>query len=219
MGTPQGPYHVRVDTHFKDEIKQSGIAVICAHPDDAELGAGGLLALKGGIIISLTDGSNHTRDSEAARFEAGEASVILGVEHYLREHTPEMPLVTRDLVGWIDLILDKNKIDTVVTHHPQDGNQEHVLASQAAIAAARRLDNLIFMEPIPCSGRIYFKPQLYIDITDVTDKKYKAVGQYRSQIISKGRSLVDTRLKLDAWRGCELGVEYAEAFEVRRWKL
>lgn len=81
------------------------------------------------------------------------------------------------------------------------------------------MNRVLFWEPIPPSGRCEFRPQLYVDFSNVATTKYRAIGAYQSQIRRKGRNLVSTREKLDEWRGSEMGVGFAEAFEVVRWTL
>jgi LmbE family N-acetylglucosaminyl deacetylase len=91
-----------------------------------------------------------------------------------------------------------------------------VVAARAVIAAARRVDNLLFFEPMPPSGRCGFIPQLYVDITDQAETKSEALKCYATQIYRQGRDLVETRRRLDAWRGAEIGTEMAEAFRIHR---
>ncbi len=190
-----------------------GTIVVGAHPDDAELGAGGSLS-KGGYILSMTNGSNGSRDSKIARFEMTRSAEILGVSFDILG-LPSLTVVSHRIVSDLDRILSEVRPDVVVTHHPDDTNQEHALTSRAVLAACRRSDRFLFFEPIPPVGRFKFAPQLYADIS--ASRKYEALKEYRSQMIRRGRDLVETREKLDAWRGCEIGVEYAEAFEVCRW--
>jgi LmbE family N-acetylglucosaminyl deacetylase len=193
-------------------------AVIGAHPDDAELGAGGFLALKGGLIVSMTNGHNCTRDSKAAREEQEAAAEILGCDGVIIN---EMELYGphKRLVSALDKVFREHKITGVITHPLEDTNQEHSICARAVLAAARRIDNVLFFEPMPPSGRCGFAPQMYLDISSVAEKKYDAIECYSSQLLRRGRNLRETRQCLDSWRGCEVGVFKAEAFGVLRWTL
>ncbi len=195
------------------------IAVIGAHPDDAELGAGGILGARGGLIVALTNGDNHTRCPQIAEKEQIRSAEILLCDYVICPHQT-IAAVTHRIVSSLDRIFEEYGVNTVITHHPQDSNQEHAVTASAVIAASRRIDRVMFFEGIPPSGRIAFKPQMYFALTEVwAEKKYAAISEYHSQVIRRGRNLADTRKALDQWRGAELGVEYAEAFECLRWTL
>jgi len=189
-------------------------AVIGAHPDDAELGAGGFLARYGGIIISMTNGENHTRDKRVAVKEQELSAEIIGVKWYHLDNA-ELTVVTQKLVGELDRIIAENDVQGVITHAPDNSNQEHTLASQAAYAASRRLGNLLYFEPIPPEWAS-FNPVMYCDISDF-QKKYQALDCYKSQMWRRGQSLLYTRMALDSYRGKQIGVERAESYQVVRW--
>jgi LmbE family N-acetylglucosaminyl deacetylase len=192
------------------------IAVVGAHPDDAELGAGGLLALRGGVIIHATTGENHCRNARQAEGEAREAAQILGVQYcilWVHEHLT----ASQAVVAMFDNAFKEFGVDAVITHHPRDTHQEHALVSQIAVAAARRIHNVAFFEGQPPSGQHpYFQPHLYHDITGVESLKYAAIEAYRTQA---SKNLLPPRKAIDAHRGQERGVNAAEAFEILRWDL
>lgn len=194
------------------------LAVIGAHPDDAEIGAGGLLVKFGGLAISVLDGVNGTRDFQTAWDEQARAGKMLGVTP-MNCRVEHLPGVSSHVVRLLDDIFEVHEVDTVVTHHPGDSNQEHAYTSQAVLAACRRVDNLLYFEPIPPAGRVPFNAQMYLDITEEAEKKYRAMNQYKSQMIRKDRNLIKTRRSLDAWRGQEIGVGLAEAYQVQRWLI
>ena len=194
------------------------ILAVGAHPDDAEISCGGLLALKGGVIVALTSGVNGTRSEKTAEAESEAAAMVLGVST-VNLGLKELKYPEQILVHDLDDIIEMKGIDTVITHPLHDTNQEHAIAAQIALAAARRLNRVLFWEPIPPSGRCDFRPQIYVDYTDRADLKFRAIEAYASQIRRKGRNLANTREKLDEWRGQEMGVTFAEAYEVVRWQL
>lgn len=194
------------------------LAAIGAHPDDAEIGAGGLLARVGGVVIALTSGANHTRSQEVATTESQAAAKFLGCESVLFE-IPELYFVNQDLVALLDRVFKEYEITEVVTHPPTDTNQEHANTAQAVLAASRRIDRVMFWEPMPPAGRFRFQPHIYADISGVAEKKYRAMNCYKTQMFRQGRNLITTRKALDAWRGNELGVDSAECFEVARWTI
>ena len=193
------------------------LAVVGAHPDDAELGAGGILAAHKGLIISCTNGQNHARDPEIAEKEQERSAKILGCP-YIIMGNPEIWTVNHALVSQLDQIFTDMKVTAVLTHAPDDSNQEHYFVSRAVLAASRRLDDVLYFESTPVA-RSHFQPQMYFDITETKDAKYRAINMYKSQVSRLGRNLITTRKALDRWRGEETGVEYAESFMVERYRL
>lgn len=193
------------------------VCAIVAHPDDAEINCGGWLAREGGLIVCLTNGGNHTRDAETAEHEQKCAAGVLGCDYFISPHTAIS--THRRTVEMVDRLLADFACEVVLTHPDRDTNQEHRAASEVALAAARRLDKVLFFEPVPPAGRFDFRPQFYVDISDTAERKYDAINAFTSQRQLKGRDVVNTRMKLDSWRGCEIDVEYAEAYEVVRWRL
>jgi len=154
----------------------------------------------------------------AAAFEMGKSAEVLGCESVILSNY-ELTAVTQDLVSELDKIFDERQSETVITHAPNDSNQEHVVCARAVLAASRRINRVLFFEPVPPAGRVDFRPQFYVDISDVAGKKYDAIAHYKTQILRHGRDLIDTRERLDAWRGSEIDTEYAEAFGVARYAI
>lgn len=189
------------------------LCAVVAHPDDAEIGCGGWLALKGGVIIDVTCGQNHTRDSQTAFEEQQRAAKFLGVKVYVLPLIE--PVCTQDVVAAVDDILLSESISTVLTHAESCENSEHRVVNQIALAASRRLDNVLYMEPVP-PDRGHIIPQFYVDISTVADKKYRAMNQYKSQLHKE--PWIKVRRTLDAHRGAEIRTAYAEAYQVVRYK-
>ena len=112
--------------------------------------------------------------------------------------------------------------DIIFTHHPFDTHQAHVGVSNATISAARRKNTVFFYEPITPSGRSYvaFKPDLYVDIEDVLDKKIEALREHRSEYDKFGAEdwIEGVRCRC-GFRGYEIGKKYAEAFEILRVEM
>jgi LmbE family N-acetylglucosaminyl deacetylase len=189
------------------------LAAIVAHPDDAEIGCGGWLAKEGGIIITCTNGANHTRTAEVALEEQTRAARFLGVRAFILPF--DEPACTQDVVGAIDDILQSEGVTAITTHSPQSQNSEHRVVNQIALAASRRIDRVLYMEPIP-PDRGHITPQFYVDITEVSEKKYRAMNAYKSQMFRDG-NWIRVRKALDAYRGAEMQTRFAEAFEVVRW--
>ncbi len=120
------------------------LCAIVAHPDDAELGCGGWLAKDGGIIVTVTNGRNHTRDEETAFEEQTRAAKILGVKCFMLPF--DEPVVSQEVVGAIDDILASEGVTACLTHAKQSENTEHQVVNRIALAASRRIDNVFYLE-------------------------------------------------------------------------
>ena len=114
-----------------------------------------------------------------------------------------------------------NNPDVIFCHHPFDTHQAHVGVSKSTISAARRKNTIFMFEPIAPSGRSYvpFKPQMYVDITDVMDKKIESLKMHTTEYHKFGEEWITGVTCRAGFRGYEIGTQYAEAFEVLRCEL
>ena len=111
--------------------------------------------------------------------------------------------------------------DVIFCHHPFDTHQAHVGVSKATISAGRRKNTIFMFEPIAPSGRSYvpFKPQMYVDITEVMDKKIASLKLHTTEYHKFGEEWITGVTCRAGFRGYEIGTRYAEAFEVLRCEL
>lgn len=210
------------------------ILAIGAHLDDIELACGGTLAkaIESGhqvkaLILSKSGYTNKDgglqRSDDIAVKEGTEALQTLGITdiEILDFATKDIPF-SSDVVTAIDVRMSAFNPDIIFTHHPFDTHQAHEGVAKASIAAARRKNTVFFYEPIMPSGRSYvaFRPQMYVDITPVVDKKIAALKAHTSEYHKFGGddwiAGVEHRC---GFRGYEIGTKYAEAFEVLRLEM
>lgn len=210
------------------------IMVVGAHLDDIELACGGTLAkaVDGGhtvkaLIMSKSgytnkDGGVQRSDETAAR-EGVEALHTLGITdiEILDFPTKDIPFCS-EVVTAIDVRMSAFDPDVIFSHHPFDTHQAHEGVAKATIAAARRKNTVFFFEPISPSGRSYvaFRPQMYVDISDTVEKKIASLKKHKSEYNKfGGEDWIDGIGHRCGFRGYEIGVKYAEAFEVLRSEL
>ncbi len=210
------------------------ILVVGAHLDDLELACGGTLAKaiqKGHQVkVLIMSKSGYTnvegvvqRADEVAVEEGLNALHTLGIEdiEILDFPTKDIPFRS-DVVNDIDLRIRSYKPDIIFSHHPFDTHQAHMGVAQATIAAARRENTIFFFEPITPSGRSYvaFRPQLYVDISDVIDTKLESLTKHTTEYNKFGAEdwIEGVRCRC-GFRGYEIGTKYAEAFEVLRVEM
>lgn len=210
--------------------------VIAAHPDDAELGVGGTIALllaqgKRVGILDLTDGEPTPHGSPEIRArETAAATAVLGLTWRGNLGLPNRRVVA-DLDSRARLAGELRRLRPRVVFAPywEDTHPDHVAAS-ALIDAARFWAKLTKSdlpgEPhFPARIVYYFsvhlrihpKPSFVLDVSAHLDAKMRAVSCYHSQLI-QGRptnaAIDDVRDRARYW-GWAIGVGYGEPFVVR----
>jgi bacillithiol biosynthesis deacetylase BshB1 len=175
------------------------IAVLAAHPDDAELGLGATMALLASqghrvLIIDATDGEPTPFGDPATRAaEAAEAARILGVERINLGWTNRA--VTHDLASRHALAgqLRLRAIDVLFVPHPMDAHPDHLALSRIAIDA--RFDAKLTKSSLPgephhprrlfhyfCTHlRTIPQPDLIVDAAGFEGAKMRSIAAYRSQ--------------------------------------
>lgn len=199
------------------------IAIIGAHPDDAEIGAGGLLALRKSkaVMVSVTHGAytgvrnEGTRSYRDAKDEMKASAKILNCDWEIWQWDLNVH-VSMGLVNWIDDLIGRYKIDSIITHFLYDTHQAHREVAQAAISASRRVDNILMMEPPTGHAYQQFTPQLYVDISSVVEKKHMAIKAYTTQREKYNNEWEEILRAKEKLRGWEIGVKRAETFQVIR---
>ncbi len=192
---------------------------IGAHPDDIEVGAGGLVArlsAAGSQIMNVTVSVPTLFDERLQELE--DAAKILGVECLVLNR--ERPLRTEDipmyeLVAQLDRIVGAFKPDLVLTHTNRDLHWDHGLVHSATIAALRRwpCDFLAYTSSYEMNAQVRTLGRCFADITDCLETKIRAISAHKSQIHK-----IDVQSSRDLAKamGRVAGVECAEAFDVLR---
>ena len=222
-------------------IKNHSVLVVVAHPDDEALALGGTIAkhVENGDIVycmSLTDGvgarAGQRGDEIKARVTASiKAGEKLGLKWIARGNFPDNAMDTTPLlaiVKEIEEVKSKCKPTVVYTHSSADLNIDHRLTSQATLTAFRPVPEEICKEIRvfeTVSATEYghksvtnlFIPNLYIDIRNTWHKKLAALNEYKMEMreAPHARSFEGIE-NLAKYRGSQVGLYYAEAFEIIR---
>ena len=206
------------------------ILAIGAHLDDIELACGGTLskAIKFGhdvkmIVMSKSGYTNYDgtlrRIDEIAISEGISASKMLGISdiEILSFPTKDIPYHS-DVIESLDLRISEFNPDVIFTHYVFDTHQAHEGVSKSTISAARRRNTIYMYEPITPSGRSYmaFRPQMYSDISEYIDDKINSLKEHRTEYQKYGDHWIEGVRARAAFRGYEMGVKYAESFEILR---
>ncbi len=221
------------------------VAVIAAHADDEVLGCGGAIAkfAREGYqihVLLLADGETSRSDLDPKNYDkarelrgkaATSANEILGTTSLTMLNFPDNRMDRIDLldvVKEVETFIAKHRPNVVITHFSNDVNIDHQITHQAVAVACRPqpdhfVEELLFMEIasstewIPVTGQELFSPNYWIDITESIDIKMAALSAYKDELrkFPHPRSLEGVKA-LSRWRGCTVGVAFAESFVVGR---
>jgi LmbE family N-acetylglucosaminyl deacetylase len=195
------------------------VLVFGAHPDDIEIGMGGTIAkhVDAGDDILVVVASVPSQREERIR-EAHEAAEVLGAPLELLDIPPDDLGFNRRTIRDCDRLLTSVDPHLVYTHWDQDSHQDHNAVARSVIAAARknRCSLLMYEQTIP--GGVVpggFKAQSFVDISDYIDRKTQSILVHRTQIeVNGGDWWLDGVRGRAMYRGYQINVRYAEAFEV-----
>lgn len=201
-----------------------------AHLDDIELAGGGtaaLLCTLGAEVrwLVLSDSGYRSydgakgRDAAVALEEGTAAASALGIEHLDVRAFPAKDIDnTSAVVEAINEVIDGFLPTMIFTHWPFDTHRSHANTALATIAAGRYQNSILMYEPITPSGRSYigFKPQAYMAIDDVIDKKVASLRCHETEYRKYGERWIEGVIARARYRGYEMGTGYGEAFEVLR---
>jgi LmbE family N-acetylglucosaminyl deacetylase len=159
------------------------ILAIGAHPDDIELGCGGLLikcASQGHEVnlYSVTRGAASGDPVQRTR-ELQESAKFIGADNLWIDNFEDTKLaVNDDLINHIEHIINKARPDLILTHSDKDTHHDHRAIALATVEAGRYYSNILAYE-IPLTKN--FSPQVYFDVSDVIDKKVRLIEIFWSQ--------------------------------------
>lgn len=213
--------------------------IVVAHPDDEVLGAGATMykLKKQGHKVAVVTMANHAAaraNISATLSEDQEESMkILGVDKIYTADFPNIKMNTvphLELVQFIEKCIEDFKAEVIITHHPSDTNNDHVMTSYAAQAAARLfqrksdivpLKEFLFMEVLSStewsfdSSANRFTPNCFVEVgLEGVEKKLEALFKYKGVMRDYPHPRSYEALKgLAAYRGCQAGCNYAETFE------
>jgi LmbE family N-acetylglucosaminyl deacetylase len=199
------------------------IVIMGAHPDDPESGCGGL-AIKtvreGHRVIFLYGASGiigwrkgDRLDTEIREAEARAACQIIGAEpHFMRFPDTAIPF-SQEAVTKVSDFLRQVDADVVIGHWPIDTHPDHqaygILATQSVVGNPDV--GLAFFEVEAGNQSLGFTPNRYVDVTEYSDLKKKAVECHVSQDVASWWHFHDLAEK---FHGLQSGVPRAEGYHL-----
>ena len=215
------------------------LLAVGAHPDDVEISCGGTVALAAaqGLaagILDLTQGDLSTNGTPAERAaEAEEAAEILGVRGRWNAALPDGGISDRDpkQVEAVVAVLRRVRPRILLTHFPRDRHPDHVAASHL-LERAWYLAGLRRYAPGPApyrpearfhfASRVGFTPTFVVDITEVWERKRRAILAHATQVSRAATGSRPTPLNEDTFLerieararhyGGMIGATYGEPF-------
>lgn len=216
--------------------------LVVAHPDDEVLGAGASIRKwtqaghKVDVCIMCTEARARAfrpGDSEL-NDDLNAATASLGVGRTFEGTFPNIEMNTVPhirLVQFIESAIRESEADVVITHHPADTNNDHLqtsLACQEAVRLFQRrpevkpLREFWYMEVPSCTewalntGLNRFQPNLFVEVGKAgVEAKIAALAMYRGVMRPYPHPRSPEAIEgFAAYRGCQSGCDYAEAFEV-----
>lgn len=209
------------------------VLFVAAHPDDADIWAGGTLLKchKRGdkifvaVLVSGDVGSEHYSREELAKKRQQEqrnsaahyeAEIrFFGVPDNELAYTPESHRFVIDVIRWA-------KPDLVITHSPEDLAGDHGVTGYLVQKAMISVPFCNFVtEHETCKknysvfccdtyGGLNFDPDVYVDISDEFEEKKELMKCHESQL---EYGWLEQLEHISGYRGFQYGTKYAEAFK------
>lgn len=163
------------------------VLAIGAHPDDVEIGIGGLLAAHANAqdaitILTLSRGGRGG-DADYRQGESLATAEMLGARLFVKD------LVDTEISGGgatvriIEEVVQEIQPTIVYTHSSHDRHQDHRAVSEATIVATRRVGTVAcYQSP---SATIDFRPTRFVRIDEYLDQKLRLLARFSSQTASR----------------------------------
>lgn len=156
--------------------KESKILAVGAHPDDVEIGCGGVLSwCHSGKAVTVCSRSEEPRVHEA-RLASEQMQVTPVILNHQKSKIDE-----RQLVNEIESEINSFQPDMLFVHWKNDRHQDHRVVTTATLSAARAFRGMIFFYKSPSS--LDFLPNVYFEMTDqIWEKKLSAIWKHATQL-------------------------------------
>lgn len=199
--------------------------ILTAHPDDLEIGCGGLVAkvvANGGsvtnlILVKPSAEHNPSRNEQIVKNELEKSKKVLQFKTIIYDtplHDNGRPdlQITNNLVSFAESCIGDH--DILITHWKEDYHQDHRVCFAVAHSIARKNFEQFWCMDEPPYNLHYknFNCNQYIDITNFADKKRKALESYASYFKDND---IEAILNYNKYRGSFLGDDkLAETFQI-----
>jgi len=200
-------------------LRSDVLIAVGAHPDDIELGCGGTIkaataAGKKVITIYLTRGE-ESGNPDIRMGESKKALSILGVNDVFFGDFKDTEIPSsHTAIKFLEDFYEKYQPDVVLTHTTHDTHQDHRQIAWLSLAAFRNVGKLLAYETPRATGQ--FSPTYFVEISDYIQFKWEALKCHLTQK-SKRYLNYESMINLSSFRGSQVGLRAAEAYEVIRY--
>lgn len=159
------------------------VLAIGAHPDDVEIGVGGILSAHRSagdqvVILTLSRGARGG-DADDRQHESLAAAELLGARLFLEDLEDTRIKAEDPTVGIIERVVEQVRPDIVYTHSSHDRHQDHAAVHNAALIATRLVRTFCcYQSP---SSTVDFRPTRFVPIDGFTDDKLALLRCFASQ--------------------------------------
>jgi LmbE family N-acetylglucosaminyl deacetylase len=204
-------------------LHESAVLAIGGHPDDVELGSGGLLSrfvtdYKAEVHIAImTYGTQHWRrgrvfEADQRAKEALEAAkLLLGIadDRQAREHLHlggfkdcELSNAGHAAIAFIEDVINVVKPDIILTHAACDLHDDHRQTHYATLSAARDFHGTILLYQTASTIPDHFAPTFFVQLREAElERKMRALDIHVSQREKEFMSHERVTKMAEAWAG------------------
>lgn len=214
----------------------SNVLVIAPHPDDETLGCGGTILkhrnAKDNVFWCIATFGNKEMGHDQSHFSNWQSIVNhvkkeFGIHKLFNLGLPtgdldQVPL--RNIIESFYDVIQEVKPEIIYVNFSNDVHSDHKIVFQALTSASKNfhfpfIKKILMYETPSETDYSYenkvFSPNYFVDITEHMDKKLEIFSLYKSEIMKDNFPRSTKSIKaLAQFRGCRIGVQFAEAFEV-----
>jgi LmbE family N-acetylglucosaminyl deacetylase/CheY-like chemotaxis protein len=168
----------------RDAVAPKGhVLAIGAHPDDVEIGVGGILAAHRAAgdeitVLTLSRGARGG-DADDRQHESLSSAELLGARLFLKDLTDTEISGAGPTVRLIEEVVREVVPTIVYTHTNHDRHQDHRAVHEATIVATRSIDTVAcYQSP---SATVDFRPTRFVSIDGFVERKLELLACFRSQ--------------------------------------
>lgn len=160
------------------------VLVIGAHPDDVEIGVGGILSSHRAagdtvVILTLSRGAQGGR-ADNRQNESLKAAELLGARLFLEDFVDTEITSTGPTVKAIERVVTEIAPTIVYTHTSHDRHQDHRAVHEASLVATRLVGTVAcYQSP---SSTVDYKPTRFVSIDGFWERKLELLACFESQV-------------------------------------
>ncbi|MFB4353293.1 response regulator [Microbacterium sp. LS_15] len=163
------------------------VLAIGAHPDDVEIGVGGILAAhsRAGDSVTILTLSRGSRggDADSRQHESLASADRLGARLFLKDLIDTEISGGGTTVRLIEEVVNEIQPTIVYTHSEHDRHQDHRAVSEATLVATRKVGTVAcYQSP---SATIDFRPTRFVRIDDYLGEKLQLLACFASQTATR----------------------------------